>query len=366
MIDRKRQLEEQLSKEFNVEALEELEGMMCYREWKSSNAQADETFARDESGMQELHFERRQYLRKHPMAKHLEQLRGTDASTFWITLLSCVNNLLVAYLWSRHGIAGHPFLFMASVALVGGSLQGLMGVIIHDAGHNLVSRRALLNRWTLYLANVPMLVPVAFSFKRYHFMHHVYQGIEGKDPDLPLPVELRLIRGRWWAKALWIALFPFMYIIRGAALKKEPSPMELYNWAFMIAVDYVLYRALGWNGILYLAASMWFGYSYHPIAAHFIQEHYTFLDGQETYSYYGPLNTLFMNIGFHNEHHDLTGVPWRRLPFISALVPRMYDRLTHHVSWTRVHWDFITKEHLGPCSRVTRPASQSYTLGKEE
>jgi sphingolipid 4-desaturase/C4-monooxygenase len=138
-------------------------------------------------------------------------------------------------------------------------------------------------------------------------------------------------------------------------MKKDPSPMELYNWLFVLIVDFLILRILGWNAIAFLAASMWFGYSYHPVAAHFIQEHYTFLDGQETYSYYGPLNTIFMNIGYHNEHHDLTGVPWRRLPLITALIPSFYyEKLSNHKSWPKVHWDFIMKDHLGPCSRVTR------------
>ncbi|CAG8764487.1 8118_t:CDS:2, partial [Racocetra fulgida] len=44
----------------------------------------------------------------------------------------------------------------------------------------------------------------------------------------------------------------------------------------------------------------------HPVAARYIQEHYTFEDGQETYSCYGGLNKIFMNIGYHTEHHDFT------------------------------------------------------------
>jgi sphingolipid delta-4 desaturase len=367
LLVQKEQLERELGQEFDAKKLDRLESIMCYRGWKRTNAKTAAMFARDESGLKETHFERRMYLRRHPRHKYLEQLGGHDWSTLAICTMAAATNLLLAYLWGRTpgSIASHPWLLLGSVCLIGASIQALMGVVIHDAGHNLVAPQAWINKLSMLIANVPLIVPMAFSFKRYHFLHHVYQGVVGKDPDLPLSWEIPLIRGRWYAKLIWIAMYPFMYLIRGAAQNRKPSDWELYNWAFMILVDALIYRICGWQGMIFLAASMWFGYSFHPAAAHFIQEHYTFIDGQETYSYYGPLNSIFMNIGFHNEHHDILSIPWRRLPLIRELVPSMYKRLNHHPSWLQVHWQFILHDYLGPSSRVTRPDTRGIRCKEE-
>lgn len=120
--------------------------------------------------------------------------------------------------------------------------------------------------------------------------------------------ELKMIRGNALLKTVWLLIYPVMYIVRAASFGKDVSFWERVNIACTLLTDAAVIYGMGWKAFGYLLLSTWFGYGIHPAAAHFIQEHYTWESGQETYSYYGDLNWLFLNIGYHNEHHDFTQV----------------------------------------------------------
>jgi len=92
----------------------------------------------------------------------------------------------------------------------------------------------------------------------------------------------------------------------------------------------------------------------HPLGARWIQEHYLIDKNQETYSYYGPLNLLAFNVGYHNEHHDFSSIPWNNLPKLRAIAPEYYDNLIYHKSWTKLLFHFLFDKDLSLYSRTLR------------
>jgi sphingolipid delta-4 desaturase len=92
----------------------------------------------------------------------------------------------------------------------------------------------------------------------------------------------------------------------------------------------------------------------HPVAGQYISEHYVFRTGQEAYSYYGPLNRLTFNVGYHHEHYDYPYIPGSRLARLRQIAAEYYDSLPAHSWWTRVIWDCIMRAELGAVSRVKR------------
>lgn len=194
------------------------------------------------------------------------------------------------------------------------------------------------------------------SFKIYHREHHKYLGQDTLDPDLPTLIEAKLFCTTF-GKFCWVCLQPLFYAIRPLIVRPlKPTSMEYVNIAVQLAFNTIVTRYCGWHVMFYLVIGTLLTMGFHPIAGHFIAEHYMFAKGFETYSYYGPLNVITFNVGYHNEHHDFPYIAGSRLPQLKIIAPDFYENMPQHSSWIRVLYDFITDPAVGPYARHKRKA----------
>jgi sphingolipid delta-4 desaturase len=298
---------------------------------------------------------RRAILAAHP---EVATLIGFDRLTAAITLGVVLGQVAIAALLGWLGLR-YWWLTLILAYGVGAFANHAMFVVIHDAIHNLVFRSHTLNKWVAILADLPNAVPTAMGFRCYHIKHHSHLGDYDYDADLPSRWEGDLVGNRWYMKAGWLFFFAAFQLGRLSRLKGT-VPMRgrwtYINAAVIVAFDLAILFVCGPNGLFYLFASFWFSVGLHPLGARWIQEHFTFDPEQETYDYYGPLNRVALNIGYHNEHHDFPDIPWRRLPALKAMAPDFYDGLRTHPSWSGLLVKFVFDPRYTLFSRVDRSA----------
>jgi sphingolipid 4-desaturase/C4-monooxygenase len=282
----------------------------------------------------------------------IRALMGFDRTTVLITAAVVGVQLALAYSIKALSLSWW-FAFLLAYAL-GAILSHWAGQAIHETSHNLACRTPRGNQALALFANLPMVFPIAATFRRYHLDHHLYLGVQTLDTDLPHALEVKYIGRTAWRKALWLYFYFFVYFLRGLTFIKRPNSAEVLNFCLQMGFNVALFFVVGPVGLFYLAASTIIGHSLHPVAAHFIHEHYLFSQGQETYSYCGPLNWVTFNVGYHVEHHDFMSVPGRRLPRLRAIALKYYDGLNSHHSWTWVLWHFVISTSMGVGNRMVR------------
>uniref|UniRef100_A0A1I8IHZ6 sphingolipid 4-desaturase n=1 Tax=Macrostomum lignano TaxID=282301 RepID=A0A1I8IHZ6_9PLAT len=306
---------------------------------------------------------RREILAKYPQIK---KLMGYDPRIALVVSAEVLIQLLICQVISQANPSWGWLVLLAYG--VGATLNHSLASAIHEIGHNLAfgHKRPWANRLLSIWCNLPIAIPVAISYKKYHTDHHRWLGHDQNDVDIPTGLEARLFRHPA-TKLLWLCAHPFIHALRPFVKSPKPTtPWEVFNFACCLAFDLAVYKFFGVKPLCYLVIGSLFGFGIHPMAGHFISEHYLFSGGQATHSYYGPMNALLFNVGYHIEHHDFPYIPYSRLPEVRRIAPEFYDPLPHHSSLLRVLWDFITKDQLGPHARgVTNENKSNPELYKD-
>lgn len=249
------------------------------------------------------------------------------------------------------------WLIFAAAYFYGAFANHSLFVMIHECTHQLLFKSKIANRWAAIFANLPHIMPGAISFEKYHLKHHSFQGIHELDADLPNKWEAKLINNSFLGKTLWLLFFPVFQGTRVTRLKEINffDGWVAINMLVQIVFTAAIWYFIGWHAVAFLFISFWFSIGLHPVGARWVQEHYlTFDSEQETYSYYGKLNLVAFNVGFHNEHHDFPSIPWNKLPQIKKTAPEYYDTLLSHGSWTKLFFRFLFEREISLFNRITR------------
>ncbi len=291
----------------------------------------------------------KQILKQHP---DVRKLIGKNPTTFLFIVL--LVGLQVSGAWF---LADKSWWLIFGVAyFVGAFIDHALFVMIHECAHRLLFKSQVANRLAGIFANIPQVFPSSVSFERYHIKHHSFQGVHELDADLPNRWEARLINNYFIGKVIWFLFYPLFQAFRVSRLK-EIKPFDGWialNWGVQILFVAAVWYFLGAKAVVFLTASFFFSVGLHPLGGRWIQEHYLTHGEQETYSYYGVLNTVAFNVGYHNEHHDFPSVPWNKLPQLKNTAPGFYDSLASHKSWTKLWLRFLFDREISLWSRVVR------------
>lgn len=231
-------------------------------------------------------------------------------------------------------------------------------MVIHEATHSLIFRSRMANMLMVLLSNLTHVIPSGVTFSRFHLVHHRHQGEYDVDADLPSHVEARLLGTTRLGKFAWLLLYPALQSVRMMRFSRSMGfwePWTVVNLLVQVAFCSAVWWLWGPVAVLYLLLGSIFAFGLHPFGGRWIQEHFVVAHPQETYSYYGPGNWVALNIGYHNEHHDFSAVPWNRLPRVKAAAPEFYDTLVSHRSWTALALRFVFDPSLSLYSHITRP-----------
>jgi sphingolipid delta-4 desaturase len=282
---------------------------------------------------------RRARIRKnHP---EVRELYGHDARTQLASVGLVLGQFGIARSLARATLG--PWL--GTTLIVGPTLAHGLGVLIHEAAHNLVAKETPANKaWSLFL-NLPLGAPAAMEFRGQHLLHHRHLGdvdpVSGKDTQAPTQAEDAWVGTSRWRKLVSFTLGRFYWPNRPANKVPFDSWM-LANWVTSFGAIALVGASWGGAPTLYLLCSSLLAFGPHAFGARRLSEHMPVRPGQPTNSYYGMLNAVSFNVGYHVEHHDFPNIPWMRLRKLRDLTPDEYETLFAFDSWTKLITSYLT------------------------
>lgn len=300
---------------------------------------------------EDFHFQRA----KDMMKKYPQEMRAIMGN-YWPSAL-----IILAIVGTQFAVAGllheeNIWITLAAAYFFGAFLNHALYVFIHEAAHNLVFKTEFKNRIMGMVCDLSLVVPGSMAFRKYHLIHHIRMGYYGVDMDIAHVNEAKFVGNSTFKKAIWYLFLGIAQATRPIRLKETAlfDPWVFTNLIVQIIVSSLVVYFFSFTALIYLLASTIFGLGLHVVGARWVAEHYIFDDDQETYSYYGPLNPVIFNVGYHVEHHDLVKIAWPNLPKVKKIAPEFYDHLKFHPSYSKLLFRYLTDKKMTAFRRLVR------------
>ena len=294
---------------------------------------------------------RKEVMRVHGRA--VQKLCGPEWRSKYVALLLVGASLYASLVLAPSLQRWSTWLLLAYVG--GATLSNALFLAIHELSHGLMFTSRGANTAFAMIVNLPIFIPYSVAFREFHLEHHKHLHSE-RDMDVPTAFEARVVGANSVLRVAWVALQLVVYAIRPMCVRSPTvTPAFVANAALQVAFDAAVASRFGYAPFVFQLVSMLMAGGLHPTAGHFFAEHDALhvVDAtpQRTYSYYGWLNWVSWNVGFHNEHHDFPYVPGSRLPQLRRIAPDFYDDSSAH-SWTRAIVATLTDTRCRPATKA--------------
>lgn len=288
-------------------------------------------------------------LKAHP---EVEKLFEKDPISFYYVIVINIAQIGMMFFLKNY-VESWMYVFILAY-LVSAVLNHALFCLMHDITHFTTFKSVFHNQLCGILSNLPQGIPNAISFGRYHRDHHTFLGDAVDDPDIPTRWEVNFFSNKY-LKACFLMVLPFFYGLRPYFKRpKLQNKMEVLNIVCCVIYNYLVCKYFGFQSLAYLLLGTLWGLSINPVGAHVLAEHYEFNKCQDTYSYYGWINYLNCNMGYHVEHHDFPLISWNKLPELRKIAPEFYNNLPVIDSYFHVMYSYIFDDEIGPWSRIVR------------
>ena len=291
---------------------------------------------------------RKDMLKENPDVRHL---MGNKPWTFFFVFFLVVTHIAISLLFVESSF----ITILLSSFFIGAFFSHALYVLVHETAHNLIFKSELASRFTGLFCDLALVFPGSQAFRKFHILHHTNMGRYFKDADLPSHMEDKWVSNNSLKKFLWMTFLSVSQALRPIRFKETAVDFwSIINLMANLSCCALIIFFFGYKPILYLALSTFIALGPHPLGGRWIAEHFLIDKGQETYSYYGPLNLIMFNIGYHNEHHDFMNIPWINLPKLKKMNPKYYDSLKYHKSYSGIFLKFVFDKNLSLSSRISR------------